>query len=74
MDGGIHVCSNEGSRPSPRGDMRNNEIILKIFFLKFLTGPISGKHGTTHLWIEGIHVYSNERPRPFFRWEIIAKM
>ena len=62
---GIQVCSNEGPRPSPRGD--NSEIVnfypkyLKIFFSR-TTVPISTKLGTKYPWMKGIHVYSNGWP------------
>ena len=66
----IHVCSNEGPHPSPRGD--NNEIAKihwrnsKIFFSR-TNEPISTKLGTKHPWVKGIQVCSNEGPRPFPR-------
>ena len=66
----IQVCSNEGSRPFPRGD--NNRISkihrrnLQIFFSR-TTKPISTKLGTKHPWVTGIQVCSNEWPRPFPR-------
>ena len=62
---GIQVCSNGRPRPSLRRD--NNEIIklywkyLKILF-SISTVAISTKHSTKHPWMEGIRVYSNERP------------
>ena len=67
---GIHVCSNEGPNPSPRGD--NNEIAKihwrnsKIFFSR-TTEPISTNFGTKHPWIKGNQVCSNEGPHPFPR-------
>ena len=67
---GIQISSNEGLRPFPRRD--NKEIAklhcqnLKIFFIR-TTGPISTKLGTKHLWVMGIQICSNEKPRPFLR-------
>ena len=67
---GIHVSSNEGSRPFPRGD--NNKIAnihfrtLKIVFSR-ITGPISTKRSTKHSRVMGIQVCSNEGPSPFPR-------
>ena len=73
---GIHVCTNEGLRPSKRIDnwekIKINSQLLKIF--SRTTGPISTKLGTKYPWVKGIQVCSNEGPRPFQRgdnWEII---
>ena len=70
LGGGDSNLFKWGPRPFPMGD--NSEIVklywkyLKIFFSR-TTGPIFTKHGTKHPWMEEIHVYSNERPRPFSR-------
>ena len=67
---GIQVYSNDWPCLFPRWD--NKEIVkihwwtLKIFFFR-TTGPISTKLGTKHPWVTGIHVSSNEGPRPFLR-------
>ena len=67
---GIQVCSNERTRPFPRGD--NKEITnihwrnLKIFFLR-TTGPISAKFGTKHPSVMQNHVCSNDGTCPFPR-------
>ena len=40
---------------------------LKLFIVfSRITGPISTKLGTKHLWVKGIHICSNEGPRPIF--------
>jgi hypothetical protein len=54
---GIQVCSNEGDRPSLRGD--NSERVKNIEFLKKIfssrtTGHNSIKLGTNHPWVKGI--------------------
>ena len=66
---GIQVCSNEGPRPSQKGD---NEEIVKIHWqLKIIlsrtTGSISVKLDTKQHWVKGFQVYSNEEPNPFSR-------
>ena len=67
---GIQVGSNEGPRPSQRGDNRElikiNWQLLKIFFCR-ITGPISTKIGTKHPWLNGIQVCSNKGPCSFSR-------
>ena len=66
---GIHVCSNEGPRPFPKGD--NKEIAKKKNIEKScsqeITGPISTKLTTKHSWVMKIQVCSNEGSRPFPR-------
>ena len=67
---GDSICSNAGSRPSPREDNSNNVKsywnYFKIFFSR-TTRPISTKHGIKYPWVEGIQVCSNEESRPFPR-------
>ena len=45
---------------------------LFIFFFR-TTGPVSTKLGTKYPWVKGIHIYSNEGPRPF-QGEVITKL
>ena len=69
---GMQVCANEGSHLFPKGDDNKKANIpgtlmkFKIFFFR-TTVSISTKLGTKHPWMMGIHVCSNERPRPFPR-------
>ena len=71
---GIYVCSNDGSRPFPRGF--NYEIVkiiwrnLKIVFFR-TTEPISTKLGINHPCVKGIQVCSNEGSRLFPRGDNI---
>jgi hypothetical protein len=66
---GFQVSSNEGDRPSPRGD--NSERVkmhwkfLKIFSRTSRSNSI--KLGTNYPWIKGIQVYSNKGPGPLQR-------
>ena len=67
---GIQLYSNEGPLPFSRGD--NKEIAkihwwtLKILFSR-ITGPISTKLGTRHLWVKKTQDCSIEGPRSFSR-------
>ena len=38
-----------------------------IFFLSRITWPIPTRFVTTHPWVKGIQIYSNEGPCPFAR-------
>ena len=64
------VCSNEGPCQFPRGNKYEIGKIhwqnIKIFLCR-TTGSISTKHRTLQSWVKGIHVCSNEVPRPFPR-------
>ena len=75
----IQVCSYEGARPFPSGDIYEIPKIhrrnLKIFFNR-TTGPISTKLDTKHTWVKRIKVCSNEGSCPFLRGDnnVIAKI
>ena len=58
----IQVCTNEGTRPSQRGD--KSEIV------------ISTKFGTKHPWVDGIQIFTNKAPHPSSRGDnsIIIKI
>ena len=72
----IQICSNEGPRFFPRGD--NYKIVkinwwnLKIFFSR-TAKPIWTKLSTTHPWVKGIQICSNEGPRFFLRGDNYVK-
>ena len=51
---GIQICSNEGSRPFPRGD--NNEI-GKIHLRNLKNNWANFKLRTKHALVKGIHVF-----------------
>jgi hypothetical protein len=64
---GFQVCSNEGDRPSPRGDNSKRVKMyckfLKIFFSR-TSRPNSIKLDTNYPWDKGIQVCSNKGPGP----------
>ena len=72
----IQVCSNEGSRPFPRGDNTENVKLywkyLKIFFSRTVW-PIWTKLGTKHPWVEGFK-FVQMKGHAFFQETIISKI
>ena len=67
---GIQVCSNEGSRPFPRGgNYKKRKDTLAKFknFFSRTTGPISIKLGKKHPRVKRIQICSNEWPCLFQR-------
>jgi hypothetical protein len=67
---GFQVFSNEGDRPSPRGDNskrgKMNWKISKIFFSR-TRRPNTIKLGTNYTWVKGIQVCSIKGPGPLQR-------
>ena len=77
---GIHVCSNEESRPFPKGDYyvlaKIHWWVCEIIFSR-TTGPVSTKLGTNLFWVKGIQICSNEGPLLLprgYNCEIITKL
>jgi hypothetical protein len=68
---GLPVSSNEGGRPSSRGDGSERVKMHWIFFLKILfsrtSWPNSIKLGTNWSWVKETQVYSNKEPRSLQR-------
>ena len=59
-------------RPSVCPSVCHNTFHIFTFFSRF-TAPISTKLGTMHPWVVGIHVCSNDGPRPFSRGDNYEK-
>jgi hypothetical protein len=66
----IQVYSNEGERPSPRGDnSKKNKNTTKFFKILYsrTTRPNSIKLGTNYPWVKVIQVCSKKEPDPLQR-------
>ena len=62
-----HVLFFSSSKPKAQMNFFDRLSSVVCLSITSTTGPISTKPGTKHPCVKGIHIYSNERPRPFYK-------